>query len=151
MAAPRHCGVMLFGALMCVTTATVNAQVITVAPPADTVATGAIIGELIDSSSGKPISQAQVSLRGTTRRTTTDMSGSFAFRALLPGRYALEARRIGYEPLVREDVSVMAGEGARLAIFMRPAAFQLAQVTVTPGSFFFLVDGTAMRHTRSRA
>src|SRR5258705_2093047 len=134
MAAPRHCGVMLFGALMCVTTATVNAQVITVAPPADTVATGAIIGELIDSSSGKPISQAQVSLRGTTRRTTTDMSGSFAFRALLPGRYVLEARRIGYEPLVREDVSVMAGASGPLPLLMQPGPVQRAPVTGSPGS-----------------
>ena len=142
---------MLFGALMCVTTAGGNAQVITGSPTADTAATGTIIGQLVDSSSGKPVSQAQVSLRGTTRRTTTDMSGSFAFRALVPGRFTVEARRIGYEPLSREDIPVAAGERVGLAMFMRPAAFQLAQVTVTPGSFSFLGTGPAVVQTRSRA
>ena len=54
------------------------------------------------------------------------------------------------QPLVREDLVVLAGDTVRVSLFMRPAAFQLAEVTVTPGSFSVLDAGPANVQTLSR-
>ena len=151
MAAPRHSGALFFGTLMCVAASVGSAQVIPGAPAADTAARATITGEIVDSLSGRPVSQARVILRGTTRRTSTDLTGGFVLRQVAPGLHTLEVRRIGYQPLVREDISVGNGESVKLTLFVRPAAFRLAEVTVTPGSFSFLDAGPALRQTRSRA
>lgn len=148
--ASRHFGVVFF-ALTCATTTTGLAQVVGGAPAADTTANAMIVGEIVDSSSGRPVSQARLVLRATTLRTSSDLTGSFAFRRVAPGIHAIEVRRIGYEPLILEDVAVREGERVTLRLAMRPAAFRLSDVTVTPGSFSFLSGGPEMRQTMSRA
>ncbi|MEO8577086.1 MAG: TonB-dependent receptor [Gemmatimonadales bacterium] len=114
-------------------------------------AAATITGGITDAASGKPVSQAQVVLRESELRASTDLSGRFSLRKVKPGTYTLEVRRIGYEPVVRGDVSVARAERLRLDITMRPAAFQLSEVTVTPGSFSFLDAVPAVRQTMSRA
>ena len=151
MAAPTHIRGLLVIAFMCATTTGAHAQIIPGAPSADTSAAATIAGAVVDSASGRPVAQAQLILRGTTLRTSTDMVGGFVLRHVPPGTYTLEARRIGYRPLVRDSIPAGAGEHVRIALSMRPAAFRLAEVTVTPGSFSFLDAGPAVRQTRSRA
>ncbi len=114
-------------------------------------ATGSIVGDLVDASSGSPVAQAQVSLRGMTLQATTDLRGHFILRAVPAGSYTLDARRIGYQPVVRDSLVVAAGDTIRLALSISPAPFQLAEVTVTPGSFSILDAGPASRQTLSRA
>ena len=96
------------------------------------------------------MSQVQVLLAGTMLRASTGVGGSFVL-PVSPGRYRIEARRIGYEPLVREGVTVGAGERVLLSLALQPAPFRLAAVTVTPGSFSFLEAGPASSQVRSRA
>ncbi len=116
----------------------------------DTAANATISGQVNDAASQKPVTSAQVALRGTSVRALTDLNGAFRLRAVPPGTYALEVRRIGYEPLIREDVVVRAGESVRLSLVMMPTAFRLAEVTVVPGSFSFMEAGTAMRQRITR-
>lgn len=137
MTAAARLGVLLIGAWTCAAVTDVQAQT--------------IAGEVVDAASGKPLTQARVSLRGTMLRTSTDLAGSFVLRPVAPGRHIIDVRRIGYEPLVREDIQVSGGQRVRLTLSMRPAALQLAEVTVTPGSFSFLDAGTAKPQSRSRA
>ncbi len=119
------------------------------AQAADTTAT--IAGEIVDAVSGRPVSQAEVSLRGSALRVSTDLKGSFVLRRIAPGRHSLEVRRIGFESLLEENIVVTAGGTASLRLSMQPAAFRLADVTVVPGSFSFLEAGPVSRQTRSRA
>lgn len=98
-------------------------------------ATASIAGEIVDAASRKPITSAQVTLRGTALRAVTDLSGSFTIRSVPPGQHAVDVRKIGYEPLARDSIMVSSGEVVRLSLTMTPAAFRLAEVTVTPGSF----------------
>ena len=111
---------------------------------------GSIGGQILDALSQKPVSLAEVTLRGTALRGSTDLSGRFAIRPIPPGTYALEARRIGYEPLVFESIRIDGDTTVRLALTMRPLAFQLREVAVTPGSFSFMEAGPATRQTMSR-
>src|SRR5262249_24172980 len=74
----------LLTALVCCRTATrVEAQ-------------GRVAGQVVDSVSRRPVSGVEVSVRGTALRTTTAGDGRFAFLAVPPGTYTLDARRIGY-------------------------------------------------------
>jgi hypothetical protein len=77
----------------------------------------AIVGSVIDSISHRRLAGASVSLfrldesRSETRfgrEIPTDVTGGFAFDSLLPGRYVLKARRIGYNPRERQ-VNAIAG------------------------------------------
>ena len=148
--ASRHFGGVFF-AFMCATTTTGLAQVVGGAPNTDTTATAMIVGEIVDSSSRRPVAQARVALRATPLRTSSDLTGSFAFRRVAPGIHTIEVRRIGYEPVVLEGIAVREGERVALRLAMRPAAFRLSDVTVTPGSFSFLSAGPEMRQTMTRA
>ena len=109
-----------------------------------------ITGDVTDSTSGGPLAQAQVFLRGTRLQTSTDLSGHFVLRPVPSGRHAVEVRRIGYQPAVRDSILVGAGETIKLTIAMSPVPFRLADVTVVPGSFSFLDAGPASRQTMSR-
>lgn len=113
--------------------------------------TASITGEIVDASTGKPVAQARVTLRDTPLRTSSGLDGQFALRPVAPGRHTVEVRRIGYEPFNLDGVTVAAGEQVRLRLVLRMAAFQLAEVTVTPGSFSFLDGGPANAHSISRA
>lgn len=116
----------------------------------DTTSTATIIGDVVDATTKKPVPSALVTLRGTTLRALTDLNGSFALRNVPRGTYSVEVKRIGYEPLVRDDVQVAAGSRVRISLVMTPAAFRLAEVTVVPGSFSFL-DVAPAAHRMSRA
>ncbi len=142
---------VVVGALMGAQTTRALAQTSASASPTGTSTMATIVGEIVDATSRKPVTLAQVTLRGTALRAVTDLSGGFAIRSITPGRYTLEARRIGYEPLVRDGITTGAGEIVRLALTMTPAAFRLAEVTVTPGSFSLLEVGPVGRQTLSRA
>lgn len=113
--------------------------------------TASIAGEIVDAASRKPITSAQVTLRGTPLRAVSDLSGSFTIRSVPPGQHAVDVRKIGYEPLARDSIMVSSGEVVRLSLTMTPAAFRLAAVTVTPGSFSLLEVGPVGRQTLSRA
>jgi hypothetical protein len=151
MAAPRLIDTRLIIALMGAATTGAHAQIVETAPPADTSATATIVGEVVDASSGRPVSQAQVILRGTTFLTSTSLTGTFVLRRVPPGLYTLAVRRIGYQSVVRDSIAAGVGERVNVSLSMPRAVFRLSDVTVTPGSFSFLDAGPAVRQTRSRA
>ena len=97
-----------------------------------------ITGEVTDASSGQPIALAQVTLRGTAFKASTDLSGRFTLRSVPAGTHILDIRHLGYAPVARENVVAREGELTRLMVALTPAAFRLAQVTVAPGSFSFM-------------
>ena len=143
--------VALRGAWMCASAWSANAQVSQRGAAADTATLGSIVGEIVDAASGRPVTLAQVTLRTTSARATTDLNGKFALRAVPPGTHTLDVRRIGYVPLVRDGVLLGAGQLVRLSLPLTPAAFRLSEVAVAPGSFTFLEAGPASRQTVSRA
>lgn len=117
-------------------------------PPSARDTTASIVGTIVDASTGKPVAQAQVALRGAARRALSDLNGNFTLRAVAPARYVLDVRRIGYTALSRDSVEVRADAPTRVTIAIRPVAFRLAEVTIAPGSFTLLdaapTGGTAL-------
>ena len=145
-------GAMCFGACVCIGSTKATAQTRARDAAADTTGGGiaSIVGGIVDAASGRPVAQAQVILRGTALRTSSDLTGHFVLSPVAPGAHTVEIRRLGYEPLTRDGITVGVGERVAVALSLQPSAFRLAGVTVTPGSFAFLDAGPAIRQTMSR-
>src|SRR5262245_46973494 len=128
----------LWTALVCCLTATrVEAQ-------------GRVAGQVVDSVSRRPVSGVEVSVRGTALRTTTAGDGRFAFLAVPPGTYTLDARRIGYAIAEIAGVSVVADSTAAVQVTLGPIALRLAEVVVTPGSVSLMRSQSATPQAMSR-
>lgn len=101
------------------------------------VARPAVHGSIVDASTGAPLADVMVILEredddriAATRAemvlsTRTDTNGAYVFRNVTPGRYSLEAQRIGYHPQ-RIIVSVQTRDDPRvsLGLTVEPVALQ---------------------------
>lgn len=81
------------------------------APPA-----GTLVGAVADSLGG-PVTDAQVTLDGSTIETRTDAAGQFRLAPVLPGTQTVEVKRVGLEP-------------ARLAVDILPDATTTVSLTL---------------------
>ncbi|MFN0178833.1 MAG: TonB-dependent receptor [Gemmatimonadales bacterium] len=114
-------------------------------------AAGIVAGTVVDSGSGRPLSQVAVDLSPGGQRTMTDQAGRFTLRAVPAGQHTLTLRRIGFTPVTRDGLVVPDSQTRSLRLSMQAAAVRLADVTVVPGSFSFLDAGATSRQTVSRA
>ncbi len=137
----RRCGFLLV-ALLSFAASPAAAQ--PAKPPATT-----LRGRVTDSQSKEPVGQAEVVLKGTDRRAYTEDDGRFALERVAPGVYTLSIVRMGYAPL-RRDVTVGEAAETRLDLQLTSSAVKLEEITVTPGSFSFMGQGTGTRQTMSR-
>jgi len=88
--------------------------------------TGRITGHVTEVD-GRPLTQASVSLVGTTRGTVSRPDGSFTFDTVAVGPHAVEVRRLGYTPVTR-FIIVSAGESAVADARLAPQAVVLDEV-----------------------
>jgi len=103
------------------------------AAPAGRVETGiTVTGRVLDAASARPLPGAEVRVAGTRQRTVSGATGEYrlvvARSALRDGRFTLEVRLVGYEPL-REQVHAT-GEEVRRDLLLRAAALQLEGLVV---------------------
>ncbi len=109
-----------------------------------------ISGQLIDSVSRKPVSLAEVTVRGAGRSANTDFHGQFVIRLVPPGLHSLDIRRVGYEPLTVDSLPVEGDVRLQLPLILTPSAFQLREISVAPGAFSIMESSPAARQTLSR-
>ena len=93
-------------------------------------ASGTVAGKVIGADDA-PIAMATVSIPAANVATQTAADGSFTLPSLAPGRYTLEARRIGYSAARVEGLEIVAGDTAYARVAMQANANQLSQVVVT--------------------
>jgi hypothetical protein len=108
-----------------------------------------IRGRLTDSDSREPVDLVEVVIVGASRPAYTDEKGRFVIENVRPGTYTLSATRLGFLPLRRELI-VVAGQDQSLELKLTRNAVPLEQVTVTPGTFSFMGQGTSTHQTMSR-
>jgi iron complex outermembrane receptor protein len=87
-------------------------------------------GVLEDSTTGRPLSGAEVTVEWTSlKRMRTDAEGRFDFRDLPAGTVRLRVRLLGYAPL---DRSVnLSADDVLLKLYLTPATVLLQQVAIT--------------------
>lgn len=89
--------------------------------------TGRITGTVVDSSTSQPISNARVTVVGTTILTGTDTDGRFTINNAPTGTQTLRITRIGFAPATR-TVTVGAGATATISVAMHAQAVELNPV-----------------------
>ncbi len=85
-------------------------------------------GTVADSTTGDPLPGVNLTLKGTTFGTTTDLQGRFELHGLQTGAYELEANLIGYQNLV-QPVQLGAGATA-LVLRLSPRPIHLGEMLV---------------------
>lgn len=90
---------------------------------------GAIHGRVLDGASGTPLHDVTVTVIGTARAARTDERGAFSFEAVSPGRYDVEARRLG-STVERHEVFVRSGETAGVTFRLSDVAVNLVGIEV---------------------
>jgi hypothetical protein len=98
------------------------------ASPAALLAQGTVTGTVRDSACS-PVAIAEVTIEGTTIRTTTDGTGAFRLGGVPAGDRIVRARRIGFRAAER-PVSVADGATATVAITLSALARELDAVVV---------------------
>lgn len=98
---------------------------------------GAIMGTIYDSATGKPLSFANIILLGTSKGATSNSEGRFLISGILPGAYVVQVSMIGYEKASRDNVQVIAGVHVPLTIVLAQSPVPLAEfiVVATPMPF----------------
>ncbi len=96
--------------------------------------TGAI-GGLVTDNLDRPAEGVQVQIRnqatGFTAGGLTRSIGRFLVQGLAVGSYTVTIRRIGFEPITRDDQQVVLGQTTIVDVQLREAATQLVGVTIT--------------------
>ncbi|UCE66543.1 MAG: TonB-dependent receptor [Candidatus Zixiibacteriota bacterium] len=79
-----------------------------------------IVGKVIDSVSGAPVSGAMVSIVDYGKMSISDLNGEFRFNDIPSGEYSLSAGRIGYKPSEKIEISVESYSTTSLTIELTP-------------------------------
>lgn len=88
-----------------------------------------IAGQVIDASTGAPVSTASVRLAELPLARAVGEAGAFAFERLAPGTYAMTVQAIGYRPW-RGEITVEPSDARRARIMLDPAAVAAAPLIV---------------------
>lgn len=97
-------------------------------------------GKVIDATNNKPISFANVIVKGTTKGTTTSEDGSFSFSGLDAGYINLEVSFIGYRTSLSSDVLISNSRVPYVEIKLEVSEAVLDEVVLTADPFSRPVD-----------
>ena len=73
----------------------------------------AVVQGTVRDTAGEPLSEVQISVVGTGRKTFTDSAGRFRLNAVLPGRTSLRTGLLGY---ISAQQTVEIAPGARVTV-----------------------------------
>src|SRR5262245_49604355 len=98
---------------------------------AQTIPTGRVVGRVIDATSGQGITDAGVSIVGTTMGTHSGVDGRFQIAGIPAGTVTIQVRRIGYAPKEVTGLLLAGGQTLEQNISLSAAAAQVAATVVT--------------------
>ena len=87
-------------------------------------------GRIVDIPSGVPLPGAEVELRGTPLRATSDLDGLFRFPEVQPGHHTILVRYIGREPRA-DSVRLEGGRHVKVVVQLPAEAIPLPPLEVT--------------------
>ncbi|MFB6098903.1 MAG: carboxypeptidase-like regulatory domain-containing protein, partial [Salinibacter sp.] len=91
---------------------------------------GTIAGVVVESASGKPLPGANVTIKGTTKGTSTDLNGRYRLSGLAPGTYDLVFSFVGFQQKTVTGVEVAGGSTTTLDVTLAEQTAQLDEVVV---------------------
>jgi TonB-dependent receptor len=100
------------------------------AAPALAQETGSISGVVVDAANGESLPGANVSIKGTTTGTATDLNGRYRIKGVEVGTYDLVFSFIGFQQKTITGVEVAAGETTKLDVTLAEQTAELDEVIV---------------------
>ena len=93
--------------------------------------TGSITGQVMDTSTGKPVADATVTAVSPSQSATatTDAGGNFRFLTLAPDTYTVSATKAAYNSASQSGVTVFADQSHTLTLNITPSLKTIANVT----------------------
>jgi hypothetical protein len=91
---------------------------------------GAIAGRVRDAVTGRGLHAVTILVDGGRQGAATDTSGAFRVREVRSGWHRVEARLIGYRPVIHDSVLVRSGETITLDIALQAHAVQVDSLVV---------------------
>lgn len=88
-----------------------------------------ISGYITDIETGETLISANVSLKNTSKGTSTNTAGYFTLTNLTPGSYTVIATYIGFHRF-EKNISLESGENMRFNIQLKPEGFEMEEVVV---------------------
>lgn len=113
----------LFAAVQIVVTPSLDAQ--------STAATGRLTGQVIDQSSGTPLSDAGVQVVGTRLGSITSADGRYTIVGIPAGTVTIHVRRIGFQAKTVTGIALFAGATLEQNVSLDGATVTLAGIEVT--------------------
>jgi TonB-dependent starch-binding outer membrane protein SusC len=105
--------------VICIVLALTGALLLGGVRPAEAQQLGSVEGRVLDATTSRALSNAEVLLASTGVQTTTDGEGRFRLRNVRPGTYRLEVRYLGHSPRT-VDVVVEAMQVTRRDVSLEP-------------------------------
>jgi len=91
---------------------------------------GAITGVVVDQKQGEALPGANVTIKGTTTGTTTDLKGRYRLGGLAPGTYDIVYSFVGFQQKTVTGVEVTAGTSTKIAVTLAEETAQLDEVVI---------------------
>ena len=98
--------------------------------PASAQETGTIAGVVVDANNGESLPGANVSLKGSTTGTATDLNGRYRIKGIEPGTYDVVFSFVGFQQKTITGVEVKAGETTKLDATLAEQTAQMDEVIV---------------------
>lgn len=93
---------------------------------------GSIVGKILDKEmNNDPLPFSNISIKGTTKGTTSDLDGLYEVTEVEPGTYTLIVSFVGYETKEITDVVVNAGKATTLDVILAANTAALDAVIIT--------------------
>ena len=105
--------------------------------------TGKISGVILDAESGDPLPGANIIVRGTSWGAAADMQGEFYIINVSPGLYDIEARMMGYTPMVIENLRVAVNRTTPIEFKLTITVIEGQVVTVKAEKLILKKDQTS--------
>ena len=94
--------------------------------------TQTIRGNITDVASSVAIPYASVKVQNTNSGVFSDTLGNFSLKDIAVGRYNIEIRTVGYEPVMLKEIQVTSGKEVFLNIQMKEKVTSISEVIVKP-------------------
>jgi outer membrane receptor protein involved in Fe transport len=91
---------------------------------------GAITGVVVDQKQGQPLPGANVTIKGTTTGTTTDLNGRYRLGGLAPGTYDILFSFVGFQQKTVTGVEVTSGKATTIEVTLAEETAQLDEVVI---------------------
>lgn len=105
---------------------------------------GSVAGRLVDAKTGSEIAFANIVIEKSLIGTTSDVQGKFQLHGIEAGSYTLVFSHLGYKT-EKLRVKIIANKTTHLLVRMQPAAFDIADLTITARRPFSIASSEAIR------